>query len=417
LPQHNLDKWVIMAIRDIQELAEHNFRSLEEIERYLEELKKQVTDFDSLLQKYQSQFAKTAMTAAPIEFKINVKQDLTPKAKKGPAILIDHIDKFVIPKMDVLRKNFQIVDELYEDLDKLRSLESTVSLHFKSKAGSGKTLEGIKKLKLLTEQKVRKALEFLEKVGTKHEPTLFKTFVQKVADRLEDEIDYKGYENIVYVHETVDKELVFTHYLKLIGVSDDEGSQFKEIYVVFTCVLTPSEGKLGAAYYVNTLYEFATPGKFDRGTVVDSVKAALAVIGIQLDLELNFSSMLGTLPMNLDMNKITKNLFTSRNYIQSVSGDENLLEFTFTKDIKTEADASKVAETLYPEVRALQAHSKGKLKVRLTKDLGRYKVIFKLANVAGQGQVSVDDLRFLRDKLGVDEDRLRKIVRIINGGS
>lgn len=409
-----------MAIQSLSDVAEHNFRSLEEIERYLDSLKLSVNEYDALLDQYQKQFARDESTSAPIEFKINVKKgELTPlKRREGQHIVIQKYKNVRIPKIDRLRKNFGIVDDLYEKLDVLRNLESTVSLHFDKKTGAGKTLQGIRTLKKQVEQKVKVALNFLEKIGSKYEPSPFKDFIQKVADKLSDEIQFEDYSNYVYVHENAQGNLQFTHYLKLDGVKDEEDKQFPELYVVFTNLLTKVTGSksVSSSYYVNVLYEFQTPGKFEIGTAVDSVKGALLVIGSVLELELNFSSQLGVLPLNLDDKKITKEAFSAKKFISSVSIDERSIEFTFVKDVKTSSQAEEIASRLYLEVKALLSHIRAKMKVRVNKELGRYKAIFTLSNLAGPGQVSVDDVKPLMERLGVDEEKMKRIVRIINGG-
>lgn len=412
-----------MAIQSLSDVAEHNFRSLEEIERLLEDQKTQVNDLDSLLEQYESQFARQEATSA-LEFRINVKQGkeglVNQKRREGQHIIIEKYKRVKIPKLESLKKNTGIVNEYFDKIDILRNLESTVSLHFNKKTGAGKTLQGIKTLRKQIEQKVKTALAFMQKIGTKYEPTPFKAFIQKIADQLEKEIKFSGYENSVYVHEDEkDHSLKFSHYLKLEGVEDDEGKTFPELYIVFTNVLSRISGskKLGSRYYVTLLYEFATPGKFDIGTNIDSVKAALHVIGTMLELELNLSNPLGVLPHNLDEKEVTKNKFSVSRFISTIGVTERSIEFSLIKDVKTQSDAEDIAHKLFGEVRAMLSHTKAKLKTRVDRELGRYKITFTMSSVVRPGQVSIEDVKPLMEKFGVtDSDKIRRIVREINGG-
>ena len=406
-----------MAIISISDVAEHNFKSLEEIERYIQEVKLSVDEADQLLRQFEAQFGRTAATAAGVEFKIDLKKGGTTIKKVGTkGILVNVYKKIVIPKMDTLRKNFSIVDELSDKLDILRSLESTVALHFKSKVGSGKTLEGIKRLRGQIEIKVKNALAFLQKVAQKHAPEPFTEFVQKTMDQLADEITFTSAANELYVSESVQGQFEFTHYVLVKGLTDDEGKAYPLVYIVFTCVLEPLNKKdVDINYYVNLLHDFSVPSKFDKGTKVDSVKGALMTLGSMLELE-NFSNTLGTIPMNLDSKKITKNTFSVRDFITSVEIDQHSISFILAKGVKTQEQINKLTEQLYVELKALLNHIKAKLKVRVVKELNKYKVTFYLTNVANSEQISVDDVEFLQEKFGLNDEKLRRVVRIINGG-
>jgi len=406
-----------MAIKSVSDVAEHQFRSLDEIERYLEELKGKMSDLDSLLKQYQSRFARTASTSA-LEFKINLKKSGQPMKVKRPGgvILTDRIQKVVIPKLDKLRANFSIVDELYENLDLLKTLESTVSLHFRSKKGSGQILSTIREMKKGAEAKIKGALDFLKKLGEEYEPEPFKELVEKTAVQISDEIDFEKSDQEIYVRENPDSHFEFTHYVRLEGVSDDEGNRFPELFLVFTCELYPQGTKnVHLGYFVNVLHEFAVPGKFDKGTSVDSIKGALLVLGSLLELE-NFSNQLGTLPLNLDKTKVKKESFSAKNQITSIEVNEREISFKLVKTVKKKSDADDLAHQLYPEVKAMIERTKAKLKMRTHKELGTWVITYTLSNLVGPGQVSVDDVEFLRDKFGVDDEKLRKVVRVINGG-
>jgi hypothetical protein len=390
--------------------------SLDEVDRFLTEIKKKSDELTLLLQQYEKQAARAANSqAAALEFKINVTKDGAPAKRKSPNVIVDRFKKVVIPNITQLRNNFALVDDLYEKLDILRTLESTVSMHFQSKAGSGKTLDGIRRLTKQVETKIRDALKFLNRIASKHAPEPFVDFVQKTVDRVSDSLSFDSYEAALYVRETDSKTFEFTHYIRLLGLVDDEDKAYPEMYLVFTCVLTPTgKTEVQASYHVTVLSEFAVPGRFDTGTAVDSVQAAVLVIGSLLDME-NFSNALGTLPIDLDK-KIDKNTFTVGKSVSQLEVDERSISFILAASVKSQSAVQAVTQQLYLEVKALLYRVKAKLKVRITKELGRYRVTFTLSNLAGPNQVSVHDLDFLRDKLGVDDDKLRKIVRVINGG-
>ena len=128
-----------MSIKNHAELAEHNFRSLEEIERYLKGMDEDVTNLGELLNQYERKFEKSKATAAATEFKISLDPTNKPRTinNKGTPMTVNRWQKVVIPKMEQLRSNFAIVDELYEKLDALHTLEGTLKSNFKARHGAG----------------------------------------------------------------------------------------------------------------------------------------------------------------------------------------------------------------------------------------------------------------------------------------
>lgn len=403
-----------MALKERADLAEHNFRSLEEMERYLKGLEEDVTNLGELVNQYEKKFEKSCVTAAETVFKVTLDDNAPRKVKQGDkTITVNRWQKIVIPKMDQLRSNFSVVDELYEKLEVLHTLEGSLKSNFKAKHGAGSVLKGIERLRKVTEGKIATALRFLQNIATKHVPEPFTLLIEKTLDVLSKTIQHESYETFLYVHENPNGNFQFTAYIRLLNVSDEEGKVYHDLYLVFTCELTNLRKETTITYYVTLLHDFVTPGKFPPGTEIDSPKAAITVLGTLLELE-NFSNSLGTLPM-VTTNDVTKNSFSVKDKIHSFEADSHSWEFVLVKSLKDEKEISKIVQQLYLEVKASMVRIKPKLKVRTTKRGGSTVVQFTLTNLADSSQVSVNDLDFLRTKLGIDDDKLRRIVRVING--
>jgi hypothetical protein len=403
-----------MTIISLSDLAEHNFRSLEEVEKYVNTLTLKIREDLSLLNKYEIQFAHTE-TSATLELKVNVtKTGKARKTRAGQHIMVQKFKKVVIPEAGRLAKNFAVLDELFDDLDKLKTVENIVSVSFRAKPGAGKMIEGIKTRRKITEKGVQKAQEFLTRIGKKYEPTPFKEFVQAIFDKLVEELDYDSTEQFIYVTPDQNQRLRFTHYLRLIGLEDDEGRVLPELYLVFTCIITPIQKKqVEAQYWVNVISEFQTPGKFETGTEVDTVKGAVLDIGMKLDSE-NFANTLGTIPLNLDKTP-KKEQFSVKKKIFSIEVDEHSISFVLNKGVKDQ-EINSIIENLYGDVKGLLHKMRAKLKVRVSVELGRKKIVFTLANLAKDGQATMEDLRWIQEMTGIDDDKLRKITRTVNGG-
>jgi hypothetical protein len=407
-----------MAIKSASEIAEHNFRSLEEMEDVLQEVEQDVNDLGQLVDQYERKFARAAAVAAPTEFKI-VTQPTGKRLqmKKGsPLPSLKSWPKVAIPNLSQLKSNFTVVDELYDKLEVLQTLEGSLTANFKARHGAGKVLAGITRLRKVTESKIAKALRFLQNLATKHVPEPFTGLIDDTLQEVSVKVNYADYETFLYVHENEGGNFQFTAYIRLLSVQDEEGRAYPDLYLVFTCELRPNPAnkkEVSLTYYVTVLHSFATPGKFSLGTEVDSVRGAVMVLGTQLELE-NFSNSLGVLPLPIDK-KLTKDAFSVKDKIHSLEVDDSAMTFVLKSVVKT-SEVNAIREQLYVEIRAMLFRFKAKLKMRQFKsESGKTAIQFTFTNLADSSQVSLNDLDFLKTRLGLDDDKLRRVVKIING--
>lgn len=406
-----------MAIKRVMcctEIADSPFRSLQDVEKYLQSLKEQLNDAESLLRQYQSQFSRSVTAAPDLEFTIN--KDSGP-GKKSPKIGLDKIDKFVVPKLDKLRSNFMIVDQLSEDVDKLNTLFSTVSVDFRGNRGLSQMLNNIKAMRNSAEAKLDAALKFLSKIGEKYAPTPFKEMADEVCKKLSEDLEFSSYKTFIYAHQQVSGDITFTLYVQLLNLVEEDGEQYPEFFIVFTCLLSPlatEKGVLTVENYVTVMNNFQTPGKFSPGRLVTNAKSALSNISTLLSLE-NISTSIGTLPHNLDPSKITKDKFKFGSKVANIEVDPNSISFAFLKQVKKD-EAKSYANSLYVEVKNMFARIKNaQVKVKFTQEDGRFVVRFMLMNLATDKQINTNDLDFLKQQFDLDDNKLRKVIQIING--
>lgn len=405
-----------------RELADGPFRSLQDVQVHLDEIKTHIDDLDGMLKQYQLQFSKvqplTQVKAADLEFVVSPgAKPKGPRKGGGKTFNLDKIDKVVIPKMDILRKNFGIADELGDQVDQLDKLYNSIAVNFRGVRGSSEMLKNVKDLQKNAEMKLDKALKFLGDIGERHTPKDFKDLIEETIGDISPELEFKSHKTYMYGYETKEQNLGFSVYIELLGLTDEEGNVFPKFYFVFTCILkgNPKEDLVEPVYYLTVMHDFATPGKYSLGKKISSPAEAATTLGMMLEME-NIYTAIGTQPHNLDPAKVKKGMFKASDKVAKIGVEPNSVIFDLVKAVKA-SEANEVAKSLYVDMKGLLTHIKGaKIKVKVTKaESGSgYSVKFTLTNLAKSDQISVNDLDFLKTTFGLDDNKMRKLIKVIN---
>ena len=416
-----------MAIKPLQPrmakevAADGTFRSLQDVQTHLEGIQTHIDELDGLIKQYQLQFSRVQpqVKAATQVFEIDTespKGPRKPRPKGGKSFNLDKIDKIVIPKMDVLRQNFGIADELSEQVDELDKLYNSVAVNFRGVRGSAEMLKAIKTTQTGAEMKLDKALKFLGEIGERHTPTGFKTLIEETISIVSPELTFQNHKTFMYGYETKETNLAFSVYIELNGLQDDEGSVYPKFYFVFTCILKglPKEEKVEPVYYVTVMHEFAAPGKYGLGKKISSPTEAANTLGLMMEME-NISTAIGTKPHNLDPDKIKKGQFRTAARIGSIRVEPNALIFCLVKAVRSRKEVNEITKSLFIDVKGLLSRIKGaKIKVKIDAAATGFEISFTLTNLARGDEVNVHDIDFLKEQFGLDDTKLRKVIKIIN---
>lgn len=403
------------------EIADGAFRSLQEVQKYLDGIETDLNDLDGLIKQYQLQFSKVQqqhpVTAAEsIIFDIDVNTPKGPrKPKGGNTINTDIIDKVVIPKIDVLRKNFTIVDEIADKVDDLDKLYNSTSVNFRGIRGSNEMLKAIKSLQRTAKSSLDKALTFLGDIGERHTPKNFKDLIKDTITQVSPELTFKSHKTFMYGYETKDGNLAFAVYLELTSLTDDEGNIYPKFYIVFNCVLKPTKDltKVEPIYYLTVMHDFATPGKYALGRKVTSSKEAATMLGTMLEME-NIYTAIGTQPHNLNPDDYPKGKFEASQSIESIEFTPSSINFMLKKGVKAK-DIQAVAVSLLKDVKGIFAKiKKATVSMKIDQSADPKVIKFTLTNLSPENKVSVNDIDFLQDQFGLDAKKLRRVIDIIN---
>lgn len=410
------------------EIADSRFRSLAEVEQYLDFVKAKIDDEDRLLRHLEIRFSRKTETAAPITFTVQRDGGPNPGRSSGvksPEIDSMKLDKVVVPDLNDLRQNFAIAHEIQEQIDNLDVLESNLSVNFRDVRGVNDTISSVKKMRAGLQTKLDRALKFLNNIGTKYAPEPFKEVVQDICSQLNDELTYSDFNVFGYATQAKPQPgketgpLVFTTYVQLKNLEEDDGHQYAEFYIVFTNHLLPdptSKGHMVSRFFVTVMPSFAVPGRFSPGRRFKTAKEGLSEIGHLLSLE-NISNAIGTVPHNISKEKFDKNNFRSSDLVSDIEVDHDSITFVFKKNVNVD-QVKSAGNQLFVDVKNMFKSQIGsaQLKFRLLRDVSgrQYKLRFTLATPAKPHQVDIHNLDWLKSEFKLSDDKLRRVVNILN---
>jgi hypothetical protein len=405
------------------EVADFPFRSLQDVERYLEVVKEKMNDDEEILRQLEQQFSRSAQRAA-LTFELNRPDSRpNPNITRGPKIDTQHVDKVVVPDLKKLKDHFLIVDEMHEKIDTLNTLHAQLSVTLRNVQGSNKTLQSVLNTKKSMEQKLKRAMDFLSKIGDAHAPKEFRKMVQTICDTLSEEFTYSDVTTAVYAVQHDNGDLTFSEYVKLTNFEDDDGDTYPEFWIVFTAALRPVQGervKVNMTYYVNVMTHFQPPKPNYYGRPFGKVSEALKAIGVLMGIE-NVSVSLGVLPHGLSPNLLSKKSLDKGNHIADVIVDSNSVTVVLIKNTNKE-ETEKIRLGLHAEILdilKMHGHKKPILKNKVSYDGGtrRYSIKYTVATPVSKEELDTGVVDFLKEQHELDEDTVTDVVRAIKRGN
>jgi len=397
------------------------FRYMQDAQRFINEMNKEVDQARQLLKKQQqmlgASLAALRVTAATMVF------DLTPSSGKEQRSLIQkmkhkidpELTNVVVPNMKKLQSQYNMAEDFYEKLRGLEQAETQVQMTFHTRRGPEyeALMRQFQVLKDKVQTALKECLQFLSDVANKHVPPTFQKYVDMVASLVNEHVIFRDSQIFLYVSVDPEGNLVFTSYLMLLDVANDEGQVAPHLYISIQWVISKE-----STVTVDLNHEYEVPNKLlGQGEVVGSVGEAVRAIATLLDLE-NYSSALGVVPlaiqMNVDPTTIHPNMFEYRDVISKIAVDEHTISFKLRQELNKPEAITEIAAQIYKELKALMKTRNVRLTMKIEKE-GRATVLkFNIVRIAEGGEISEYDLEFLRDKFGLNQTQLRKISNIIN---
>lgn len=401
------------------------FRYLEGYRDYLKSLKVKIGETEQLVNKQQKLLASSLSAttrlaaAAGTSFTINLRDEGSDDARARLRKLrrqIDHdLVEVVVPNKSALEKQYNLAEELHEQYRTLETVESQISTRFKGPAASAMMKE-IAATKKQVGNSLRKCLGFISDLASKHVPKSFQKYIDAISEEVDAHVPSQATNNFLYISVGLEGSLVFTYYKLMEDAINDDGSITPALYVVVQWVV--GNDKTEPAIYVYLEHDYVVPNallKQGHGTEVVSAGAAVKAIAYLLSLE-QFSSELGVVPLSLaflrDPATIDKRLFNVADLISQIEVSGTNISFTIKSQVP-KSDYSKIGAELYVAVKRLLKNQRT-ARLRMHIEQGKRRITFQSVATAGPLDITHEDAEFFKDRFGVDDRALRRIVSILN---
>lgn len=401
------------------------FRYLEGYKDYLKSLKVKIGETEQLVNKQQKLLASSLSAttrlaaAAGTSFTINLRDEGSDDAKARLRKLrrqIDHdLVEVVVPNKTALEKQYKLAEELHEQYRTLETVESQISTRFSGPAAANMMKE-IAATKKQVGNSLKKCLGFISDLANKHVPKSFQKYIDAISEEVDAHVPAQATNNFLYISVGLEGSLIFTYYKLMEDAINDDGSITPALYVVVQWVV--GNNKTEPTIYVYLEHDYVVPNALlqqGHGTEVVSAGAAVKAIAHLLSLE-QFSSELGVVPLSLaflhDPATIDKRLFNVADLISQIEVSGTDISFTIKSQVP-KADYSKIGAELYVEVKRLLKNQRT-ARLRMHIEQGKRKITYQSVATAGPLDITYEDAEFFKDRFGVDDRALRRIVSILN---
>lgn len=400
------------------------FRYMTDAESFLKNINKEVDESTQLMKKVQkmlaSNFAGIRILAAnPKAFDVSGDPDGQRALVKKLKNKIDpDLKNIVVPNMKKLEKQYAQAEEFYETLKGVEKAEAQIQMSFGTKR-RGPEYEALMTQFRATKNKVaaalKECLQFLSDVASKHVPASFQKYIDDIATLINDQVIFRDSQTFMYVSTTPKGELVFTAYIMLQDVANDEGQVTPQLYVSIQWTVGEKP-----EVRVELNHEYEVPGKLlGQGEVVESVQDATKEIQHLLEME-NYSTVLGVVPlallMNVDPTSIKPSQFKAKDVIADMKTDEakHTFTFVFTKALTNPEAITEVCASIYIDLKNMLKRNGAKIGMRPNLGAKPASVTFTVTKPSEGGEFNNYDWEYLRDKFGLNNTQLRKIGNVIN---
>lgn len=372
-----------------------------EVERYLDELEDRLNALDRSL--------KEAQRVSASSFTIDQDGDAgspAPTDAKSLGIKVED--------MESIRSNNRIIMELMDVMTALDTTEGKLRQAFPEEGSAKGPLADVTRLRKATEKKLGEAYAYLQNLSKGHAPSVFTNFAEQVNRIVEKSIIYLSSTSHIFLHE-VQGSPAFSHYLQLDDCIDEDGTPFPKIFVVTSMHVTKP-----AAFYVTVLQDFEAPsGKLFLKQVSKS-KEVVRFLHHLLLMD-SFANSLGAMPLPLLLkpNELRMSMFNSAAHIKEFEVDESTgnLIFHLKPSVQDDDLIQKISSQLQLDVKTLLQSTRSKLRVS-KKDWGdHFALTFFMLKPDGSPQATEDDLQFMKERLNLDETKIKRVLHIINSSA
>lgn len=399
------------------------FRYMTDAEKFLKEVGQEVETNHKLLKTQQKALASIfagLRIAAATSFDVSGDPDSQRSLVRKMKTKIDpELTKVVVPNMKKLQTQYNLAEDFYDKLKGVEKAEAQIQMTFGSRRGPEyeALMTQFRVLKDKISNALKDCLTFLAEVAQKHVPQKFQQYIDDVADLISANVIFHDSQTFMYVSVDPEGNLVFTAYIMLQNVANDEGQVTPQLYVSIQWVT----GKTEDGVRVDLNHEYEVPNKLlGQGDAVGNVGEAVKAIQHMLEME-NYSTVLGVVPMALLMNVDPTSLKIPQfkkaaAVIDDIKVDEakHTITFVFKKQLTDPEELTNMCASIYLELKGALKKNGAAIKMKSDTSSKPATATFTITMPAKGGEFNNYDWEFLRDRFGLNNAQLKKIGNIIN---
>lgn len=418
-------------------LALQNFRNLNEVDKFLTQIDKELEDDDQELKRYERLFA-TLMEGNALK---RIRASAAFQAVAVRTFNVQHPQKNIkqlhqpmpnkrSPQIKKLSQDFQLIENLTKKLKTLDILEIRIREDFTGDRKLSRTLKTIKEERKLILEKLAQTQQLVTEIAKKKIPNKYQLEDTYIAKRFLKNIKgkYENAKSLLYLNSyKTDEgmELQFTYVLQIWKLQAGDFT-YPVFYIVITHILDP-RGE--AKSYITTQTNFISPYSksshlLNRGNQYKSKADALHILGAEMEMD-GFVGLFNADTVPIEEERLAPNLFRQQRYIKDIkvekAGKSEVLVFTLIPEAK---------ENIEDILKSLMADMRGLLEEDKEKNTFLHKVnvksknptiTFKFLRDPSRGvknvRIGQHFVKQMQDQFDLSDHQTRVLVRFLSGGS
>ena len=388
------------------------FRSLNEAQRFIDELGLEIADIEQLLDQQQEQVQASVKQLKVLAESFNLV--FNDSSNNSVTKLNLSNDKVKVPGgVKNLKTNYALLQELIAKEEALANSETVILLTFKDDPKTKPLLNKIQQLRVKVSKEKEQIIAFLNDIATSTVPPSFNKYVFSVAQSIVDHISITEDQYDVYYYlTTVDNCLLYSAFIELRDVVNSEGEQINVLYIALHWRV--GSDKVEQSMRLSLSYAWSDPVELfnDSRLIVTSVANAVATADKMLEAE-DFAVDVGVQPLSkklkqgIKLNQIDLSTLNLQGKIKKLEVEPDEIVVTLNRQPKEQL--REVQAQVYLGVQKFFVRG---TKLRMSVSSNGLTLKFVVTNYTQGKQFSSQDIEYFKS-WGLTERQIKKIEVIL----
>ena len=388
------------------------FRSLNEAQRFIDELGLEISDIEQLLDQQQDQVQASIKQLKVLAESFNLV--VNDKDNKSVTKLNLGNDKVKVPGgVKNLKTNYSLLQELIAKEEALANSETVILLTFKDDPKTKPLLKKIQQLKAKVSKEKEQIIAFLNDIATSTVPPSFNKYVFSVAESIVDHVNLTEDQYDVYYYlTTVDNCLLYSAFIELRDIVNSDGEQIAQMYIALHWRV--GNDKVEQSMRLSLSYSWSDPVELfnDSKLIVTSVASAISTADKMLEAE-DFAVDVGVQPLSkklkqgVKLNQIDLSALNLQGKIKKLEVEPDYIIVTLARQPKDQL--REVQAQVYLGVQKFFVRG---TKLRMAVSSNGLTLKFTVTNYTQGKQFSSQDIEYFKS-WGLTERQIKKIEVIL----